>query len=92
MGRVQNNLRPKYYKLTSAGRRQLESETKRGAASPWPSPAPSKRPEGSIITGLLTRLASLSRNLIARKRVERELDDEVRSYEQLLADEKIEKG
>ena len=42
--------------------------------------------------GLLTRLASLSRNLIARKRVERELDDEVRSYEQLLADEKIRNG
>jgi predicted permease len=41
---------------------------------------------------LLTRLASLSRNLIARKRVERELDDEVRSYEQLLADEKIRNG
>ena len=37
----------------------------------------------------LTRLTSLARNLFQRRRAERELNDEVHSYVQLLADEKI---
>jgi predicted permease len=41
---------------------------------------------------LLPRLKSLSRNLFHRKRAEQELDDEVRSYAALLADEKIRTG
>ena len=36
-----------------------------------------------------TRLASLLRNFIHKQRMECELDEEVRSYEQMLADEKI---
>jgi hypothetical protein len=41
---------------------------------------------------LLPRLKSLSRNLFRRNRAEQELDDEVRSYAALLADEKIQAG
>jgi putative ABC transport system permease protein len=40
----------------------------------------------------LTRLTSLARNLFQRRRAERELNDEVHSYLQLLADEKIRNG
>jgi predicted permease len=40
----------------------------------------------------LTRLTSLARNLFQRRRAERELNDEVHSYVQLLADEKIRNG
>jgi macrolide transport system ATP-binding/permease protein len=42
--------------------------------------------------GLLTRLSSLSRNLFSKRRTDRELDDEVHSYVQLLTDEKIRNG
>src|SRR3984893_3490881 len=42
--------------------------------------------------GLHTRLTSLSRNLFRKQRAERELDDEIHSYAQLLADEKIRNG
>jgi putative ABC transport system permease protein len=42
--------------------------------------------------GLRTRLSSLSRNLFSKRRTERELDDEVHSYVQLLTDEKIRDG
>ena len=38
------------------------------------------------------RMASLLRNLLGKQRKERELDDEVRSYELLLADEKVRAG
>lgn len=38
------------------------------------------------------RMASLLRNLLHKRRKERELDDEVRSYELLLADEKVRAG
>ena len=38
------------------------------------------------------RMASLLRNLLHKQRKERELDDEVRSYELLLADEKVRAG
>src|SRR5215471_2839282 len=41
---------------------------------------------------VLPRLTSLLRNLLHRKREERELDEEVRSHELLLADEKIRAG
>jgi macrolide transport system ATP-binding/permease protein len=41
---------------------------------------------------VLHRLTSLLRNLLHRKREERELDEEVRSHELLLADEKIRAG
>jgi len=39
-----------------------------------------------------TRLASLLRNLLHKQSEERELDEEVRAHEQLLADEKISSG
>ena len=39
-----------------------------------------------------SRMTSLLRNLLYRKRKERELDDEVRAHELLLADEKIRAG
>jgi macrolide transport system ATP-binding/permease protein len=42
--------------------------------------------------GLLTRLASFSRNLFSKHRNELELDDEIRSYAHLLTDEKIGSG
>lgn len=42
--------------------------------------------------GLLSRTVSLFRNLFGGSRVERELDEEVRSYIGLLADEKIAAG
>src|SRR5215467_1980208 len=38
------------------------------------------------------RLTSLLRNLLHRKREERELDEEIRAHEMLLADEKIRAG
>src|SRR5215467_5633493 len=38
------------------------------------------------------RLASLLRNLLHRRREERELDEEVRAHEQLLVDENIRAG
>jgi predicted permease len=41
---------------------------------------------------VLKRLASLFHNIFRKHRAERELDDEVRSYSQLLADEKIRNG
>jgi predicted permease len=41
---------------------------------------------------LFTRLASLKRNLLHRKRAESDLDAELRSYADLLADEKCAKG
>jgi putative ABC transport system permease protein len=41
---------------------------------------------------LLSRLASLRRNIFARPRVERELDDELRAYLDQLADEKRDSG
>src|SRR4029077_5004860 len=37
--------------------------------------------------GLFTRLASLKRNLFDKQKSDRDLDDEVRSYAQLLSDE-----
>src|SRR5579863_1702954 len=41
---------------------------------------------------ILHQLSSLWRNLVRRERTERQLDDEVRSYVELLAEEKIEAG
>src|SRR5258706_13666356 len=40
----------------------------------------------------MTALGSLIRNLFRRKRVERDLDEEVRSYLEILADEKMARG
>jgi len=41
---------------------------------------------------VMTRLSALGRNLLRRRRVERELDDDVRAYLDLLVDEKIAAG
>lgn len=41
---------------------------------------------------LLTRVSALWRNLAARDRVERDLDDEVRTVFELLVDEKTRSG
>ena len=41
---------------------------------------------------LASRLASWFRNLLRRARVERELDDELRSYRDLLVAEKVRMG
>src|SRR5438046_10125916 len=41
---------------------------------------------------VLPRLTSLLRNLFRKQREERELDEEVRTHEQLLADENIRAG
>lgn len=44
------------------------------------------------IMAILSRFRSAARNLLRRGRVERELDDELRGYVDLLADEKIRSG
>jgi hypothetical protein len=41
---------------------------------------------------LWARLKSLSRNLLRRQQVESQLDEELRSYADMLADEKISAG
>src|SRR5512143_1766658 len=42
--------------------------------------------------GLLSRTASLLRNVFRRARVERELDEEVRAYLEMLVDDKVARG
>src|SRR5215475_12662570 len=72
-GDSENKRRAKYYKLTPAGRRQLESETKRwGRISLAIARALAAFLEGFPMA-LLTRLSSLARNLSRKQRAEREL-------------------
>ena len=40
----------------------------------------------------MSKIGSLIRNLFRKRRVERDLDDEVRSYVEMLADEKLDRG
>src|SRR6266436_5299828 len=88
-GESENNRRAKFYRLTAAGRRQLQTETRQ-----WETIALAiySALQASCPMAFLSRLASLRRNLFARPRVERDLDDELRAYLDQLTQENCAAG
>src|ERR1017187_6431891 len=87
-GDSENNRRAKFYRLTAAGRRQLQTETRQWQtiAMATASALDGSRPGRAML--LLSRLSSLRRNLFTRPRIERDLDDELRAYLDHFGDEK----
>ena len=88
LGRFGEQSQGQVYRLTAAGRKQNQTETRQ-----WETIFSRHCAcAGSELTGavmpLFDRLASLGRNLFARARVERELDAELRAYLDQLTDEK----
>ena len=92
-GESENNRRAKYYRLTKAGRRQLETETERwGRISLAIAQALDTPSKENLNMRWFSRLTSLFRNLAHKQENEQELDQEVSSYLDLLTEEKIRSG
>jgi len=93
----ENNRRAKYYKLTAAGRKQLEAE-----ADKW-----NQMPEiigtilrltahrcrgGEVVSARWSRLRSWLRSVIGRRRLETEMEEEVRFHLEARASELMREG
>src|SRR5690349_4546659 len=73
------------------GERDSTTKHEDGAAKRRPSPESSRHRRG-VIMSLLRNLGSGLRSLFRKKQVNRELDEELRSYFEMAAEEKIRRG
>ena len=89
-GTSENNRRAKYYGLSKAGRRQLELETQ-----DWKRISVGNRERvGSDVTvrAFFSRLVSLGKNIVRKKRNERDLSEEIACHLELLIAENVRDG
>lgn len=88
-GDSENNRRAKYYRLTKAGQKQLQAETKRwGRISGAIAQALEASYQGASMP-FFVRVRSLLRNLFLSRRVDKDLDEEVHAHLEMLKDESV---
>ena len=84
---TENNRKAKYYRLTAAGKKQLEQHRQRWQRVTF---AITKRTGGCMT--LIHRLVSGARWLVHRRVAEQELDDELRSFVEMATADKVREG